>query len=94
MDLKGFNRAKYLTAVGLSMFGVYLGLILIGVIQFYPGEEVGVQCAKSPETFNVKANPWKCSSFETGSLAWQCAKNPERFKVSKSDCADFIPPSS
>ena len=52
------------------------------------------QCAKSPETFNVTAEPWKCSEFSPGSLADQCARDPGSFKLTKPDCADFIPPSS
>jgi hypothetical protein len=54
-------------------------------------ENVELRCAASPETFNVTAEPWKCSMFTPGSLAEQCARNPENFDV---ECSQFIPPSS
>jgi hypothetical protein len=91
--------ARGITAAGFLIFGGYLGLIT--ALQTLPtippmpfAEDVEQLCAKSPETFNVTADPWKCSKFSGASLAEKCAKNPEFFDATRSDCADFIPPSS
>jgi hypothetical protein len=85
--------ARRLTLLGFVVFGAYLGLI-VAIPNLLSIGNVEQQCAKSPETFNVTAEPWKCSEFSPGSLADQCARDPGSFKLTKPDCADFIPPSS
>ena len=89
--------AKTMTLIGFTTFGVYLALILAFQLVYMPPtliEDIEQQCVKSPGTFNVTTDLWKCSKFNSGSLAERCAKNPGYFNVTRSDCADFIPPSN
>jgi hypothetical protein len=89
--------AKSGTKWGFIIFVLYLANLLAfsigGAVETLENleENVELRCAASPETFNVTAEPWKCSMFTPGSLAEQCARNPENFDV---ECSQFIPPSS
>jgi hypothetical protein len=92
-----FGKSKDRIRARFVAFVFYLVLILVipALPPIHPViEDTEQQCAENPRSFNVSANPWKCSKFSGGSLAEQCARNPERYGVAKSDCADFIPPSS
>ena len=73
-----FGMARIMTLFGFFFFVLYLGgIVLYPLIGTPIIEDVEQQCAKSPKTFNVTADPWKCSKFSPGSLAERCAKDPD-----------------
>jgi hypothetical protein len=104
-----FAFAKGITISGFVVLAIYLILIVayphIQAVFFQLSKSLNIEyqpwfgeieydCAKSPETFNVTAAPWKCSEFTEGSLAERCVKIPELFNVPRSECSKFISPSS